>query len=589
MYGLWVVFLVIAGRAKVTTRNFPASLAGLAANVVLIVVLVPPLGIAGAGIALCGAYLVMLGVMHALTRRAFAVTFEWRRLAQLCRGDGRTRGRRRPAAANAWRGRPPDAGGGVRGDSARAAGKRVRAPRGAAWVAEVARPGTPARPPRRAADASRSQRCDAVCRRSGGRAEAVQALTRLETTTEDQLILADNSGAGLEVAGAALEVGAGQGLAGVSVVRAEGERSPAHARNVGAAHAGRDWILFLDCRLHRPTGPIDAYFAEPIGERVGALAGEVVPAGGARTLAARYGTARNFLDQQQHLAHPYRPRAVAANLLVRRAALEQVGGFYEGLRAAEDTDFSWRLQEAGWRLELRPQARVEHRYRADAVRATAPVALATPPGARGLRGATRASSPSRRSRVRCGAGAGVRGGRCPAGPRPGTEDAWNAAASWRSTRCWRPRSWRDSRSQTGRREVTRSFRERASSWSPSISPHQAIRWSISRARSTARGWRPARAPKRSPPNIRLRIDYREDDGALLRASALIALAARHPVRSLLDLLGRSPSAPPLRALAPAVRRLERDPSARVHALGRDQAQAVAQRLAALAGRSLEGR
>ncbi len=83
MYGLWVVFLVIAGRAGVTTRNFPASLAGLVANVVLIVVLVPPLGIAGAGIALCGAYLVMLAVMYLLTRRVFRVGFEWRRLSQL--------------------------------------------------------------------------------------------------------------------------------------------------------------------------------------------------------------------------------------------------------------------------------------------------------------------------------------------------------------------------------------------------------------------------------------------------------------------------------------------------------------------------
>ncbi len=83
LYGLWVVFLVIAGRARVTTRNFPASLAGLAANVVLIVTLVPPLGIAGAGIALCGAYVVMLAVMYLLTRRAFHVAFEWRRLTQL--------------------------------------------------------------------------------------------------------------------------------------------------------------------------------------------------------------------------------------------------------------------------------------------------------------------------------------------------------------------------------------------------------------------------------------------------------------------------------------------------------------------------
>jgi len=83
MYGLWVVFLVIAGRAKVTTRNFAASIAGLAANVVLLLVLVGPLGIAGAGIALCGAYVVMLSFMHVLTRRVFPVSFEWLRLAQM--------------------------------------------------------------------------------------------------------------------------------------------------------------------------------------------------------------------------------------------------------------------------------------------------------------------------------------------------------------------------------------------------------------------------------------------------------------------------------------------------------------------------
>jgi O-antigen/teichoic acid export membrane protein len=82
-YGLWVIFLTIAGRAKVTTRNLPAALAGLAVNVVLLLVLVPRLGIAGAGVALCGAYVAMLGCMHLLTRRVFHVAFEWGRLAQL--------------------------------------------------------------------------------------------------------------------------------------------------------------------------------------------------------------------------------------------------------------------------------------------------------------------------------------------------------------------------------------------------------------------------------------------------------------------------------------------------------------------------
>jgi O-antigen/teichoic acid export membrane protein len=83
LYGLFLVLVVIAGRARVTTRNFPAAAAGLAANVVLLVVLVPRFGIAGAGIALCGAYVVMLAVMHLLTRGLFRVPFEWLRLAHL--------------------------------------------------------------------------------------------------------------------------------------------------------------------------------------------------------------------------------------------------------------------------------------------------------------------------------------------------------------------------------------------------------------------------------------------------------------------------------------------------------------------------
>jgi O-antigen/teichoic acid export membrane protein len=87
LYGLYLVFIVIAGRARVTSRNFGAAAAGLAANVALLVLLVPHsganLGIAGAGLALCGAYAVMLAVMYALTRNLFRVGFQWRRLAQL--------------------------------------------------------------------------------------------------------------------------------------------------------------------------------------------------------------------------------------------------------------------------------------------------------------------------------------------------------------------------------------------------------------------------------------------------------------------------------------------------------------------------
>jgi O-antigen/teichoic acid export membrane protein len=76
LYGLSLVFVTIAGRARVTTRNFPAALAALVVNVVCLVVLVDPLGVAGAGIALCAAYVALLAVLHVLTRELFTVAFE---------------------------------------------------------------------------------------------------------------------------------------------------------------------------------------------------------------------------------------------------------------------------------------------------------------------------------------------------------------------------------------------------------------------------------------------------------------------------------------------------------------------------------
>ncbi len=87
LYGLYLVFIAISGRARVTSRNLPAAVVGLAVNIVLLLVLVPAsgagLGIAGAGLALCGAYAAMLVVMYALTRGLFRVGFEWLRLAKL--------------------------------------------------------------------------------------------------------------------------------------------------------------------------------------------------------------------------------------------------------------------------------------------------------------------------------------------------------------------------------------------------------------------------------------------------------------------------------------------------------------------------
>ncbi len=83
LYGLYLVLVSIAGRAKVTIRTLPAAITGLVVNVGVLVWLVPPLGIEGAAIALCTSYVAMLAVLWLLTRRVFAVRFEWARIAAL--------------------------------------------------------------------------------------------------------------------------------------------------------------------------------------------------------------------------------------------------------------------------------------------------------------------------------------------------------------------------------------------------------------------------------------------------------------------------------------------------------------------------
>jgi glycosyltransferase involved in cell wall biosynthesis len=181
---------------------------------------------------------------------------------------------------------------------------------------------------------------------------AIDGLAALAVGAGDTLVLADNSG-----------TASGEAPGPVRIVSAAGERSPAHARNAGAAATAGDWILFLDADTRPEPDLLDAFFAEPVADDAGAVAGEIVALPSGRTLAARYGAARNFLGSSTHLAHPYRPRVSAANLLVRRAAFDAVGGFREGIRAAEDTDFCWRLQDAGWTLALRPAARAGHAYR----------------------------------------------------------------------------------------------------------------------------------------------------------------------------------------------------------------------------------
>jgi GT2 family glycosyltransferase len=436
---------------------------------------------------------------------------------------------------------------------------------------------------------------------------AIEALHAVDTAPGDELILVDNSGV-LAQDAAAMIVGdlapthdTGSASPAVVVVSAPGERSPAHARNVGAEHASRDWILFLDADC-RPVGHLlEAYFGREIADDVGAVAGELVAAHPGPSVSARYGAARNFLGQQAHIRHPYLPRAAAANLLVRRSALAGVGGFYEGVRAAEDTDFSWRLQRAGWRLELRSEARAEHRYRgtlAELRRQWRSYAagrawlarryddfMPEPAAARGL---GRSARRLRRGRVAPPATSQARA--ASSGPSEAVERAGGAPFL--------------------ALDVLLAFEELAGlalSNRPTESPALAggladlvlvadrfpgrgdplveLARTIEHARVEA-------AARPDVPDLdagrRLSICYLEDEGMASRLASGLRLALRHPVRTTRDLTERPQDGPSTWALAPAVRRLEREPRARIHPLGVGGAQRTARRLASLAGRPMAG-
>jgi cellulose synthase/poly-beta-1,6-N-acetylglucosamine synthase-like glycosyltransferase len=178
------------------------------------------------------------------------------------------------------------------------------------------------------------------------------AFGRLRIGPGDELIVADNTASG--VASSALN---GE----VVLVAATREQSSYHARNEGARRAGRDWLLFLDADCIPEPDLVDAYFADPIPDACGAVAGAIVPSPHQTALAARYAQARNFLVIPREPGAI--PTAPTGNLLVRRSAFERVGGFEEGIRSGGDVDFCRRLQAAGLTLELRPAAVVQHRHR----------------------------------------------------------------------------------------------------------------------------------------------------------------------------------------------------------------------------------
>lgn len=157
------------------------------------------------------------------------------------------------------------------------------------------------------------------------------------------------------------------GTGSVTVVRHERAQGPSAARNSGLRSAHTLFVAFLDSDVIPRAGWLElmlGHFSDP---GVALVAPRIVALDPYGTALARYENMRSSLDLGRKEAAVKSGSPVAyvpsAALIVRRDVALECDGFDERLHVAEDVDFCWRLQSAGWRLRYEPVAHVAHDHR----------------------------------------------------------------------------------------------------------------------------------------------------------------------------------------------------------------------------------
>ena len=196
--------------------------------------------------------------------------------------------------------------------------------------------------------------------RAGELARCLRSLARLRYPRDRLEIVVVDDGSRDETPRVAREHGArvvGSGGSGLG---------PAAARNRGVAAARGEILAFIDSDCTASAGwlaDLVGRFADPA---VAAVGGRVEGMHVASRLD-RYEAAMSSLSLGARCRSAqggddtfYLP---GCNLLVRRSAFLEVGGFRDGMHVGEDVDLTWRLRDRGWRVEYTPTGWVWHEHR----------------------------------------------------------------------------------------------------------------------------------------------------------------------------------------------------------------------------------
>jgi GT2 family glycosyltransferase len=133
---------------------------------------------------------------------------------------------------------------------------------------------------------------------------------------------------------------------------------PGQARNLGAATATKDYLLFIDDDCEPAPDWIEQNLRELERPNTGAVGGQI--AGKSKAFFAQCVDFSSFAFYQgnKRLETP----VCSASMGVTRQAFERVKGFSEELRSGEDIDFCYRLAKLGFTTVYQPSVKVRHNH-----------------------------------------------------------------------------------------------------------------------------------------------------------------------------------------------------------------------------------